>query len=265
MRITREFRFFLRPGGVGESCANPWSGWSCGLEVAPWLALRLTVSGPVDPVTGYLCDIRELDRAMREALNSWAENRPSLAGLRFDELLSGLHPLIPARLPAGVRLVQLELVVSPCLRLAVDEKEPAMVQWTQQFEFSAAHRLHCDELSDDENRRLFGKCNNPAGHGHNYVVEVTGKFPGGNAAGEPFSPPEFEREVRRLVIDRLDHKHLNLNVAEFNGRNPSVENIASTIWSWLDGKLPGLELANVRVYETPKTWAEVGKEEVRER
>ena len=55
------------------------------------------------------------------------------------------------------------------------------------------------------------------------------------------------------------------DVVEFNGRNPSVENIANTIWSWLDGKLPGLKLINIRVYETPKTWAEVGKEEVRER
>jgi 6-pyruvoyltetrahydropterin/6-carboxytetrahydropterin synthase len=259
MRITREFRFFLRSSGLGNACANPWSGWGGGLEVAPWLALRLTITGPVDPVTGYLCDIRELDRAMREAIDAFLAAGGN--GLpRYDGLLAGIRGQLPGRLPDGVEPVQIALVVSPCLSLAIDQKEPAMVQWTQQFEFSAAHRLHCAELSDDENRQLFGKCNNPAGHGHNYVVEVTGKFSGGKRGAEPFSPPEFEREVRRLVIDRLDHKHLNMDIAEFKGRNPSVENIATTIWSWLDRKLPGLELVKVRVYETPKTWAEVGEE-----
>lgn len=256
MRITREFRFFLRPEGLGTSCANPWSGWGVGLEVAPWFALRLTVTGPVDPVTGYLCDIRELDRAIRHAVDAFLAGRKQQNSLRLDELLSGVRGRLPGQLPVGIVPCRLELMVSPCLSLAIDEREPEMVEWTQQFEFSAAHRLHCSELSDEENRRLFGKCNNPAGHGHNYVVEVTGRFPGNGS--EPFSSQAFEADIRRLVIDRLDHKHLNLDVAEFGKRNPSVENIAGLIWSWLQGNLYGLHLARLRVYETPKTWAEVG-------
>ena len=127
-----------------------------------------------------------------------------------------------------------------------------MVCLTQQFEFSAAHRLHCPELSDDENRKLFGKCNNPDGHGHNYVVEITIE----RDSAEQIDLPQFESTVKKLVIDRLDHKHLNKNVDYFSQINPSVENIAIAIWTWLDGQFDAATLSNVRVYETPKTWAD---------
>lgn len=131
-----------------------------------------------------------------------------------------------------------------------------MIRWTQQFEFSAAHRLHSTRLDAEENHQLFGKCNNPAGHGHNYVVEVTIESGGNGRPAAPFSPAAFEQQVRETVIDRLDHKHLNHDVAEFAALNPSVENIAAVIFGWLSGAGGGFSLQNVRVYETPKTWAD---------
>ena len=76
------------------------------------------------------------------------------------------------------------------------------------------------------------------------------------AAGKVVCLADFELAVKRLVIDRLDHKHLNRDVAEFADLNPSVENIAVKIWDWLDGNIPNTQLKRVRVYETPKTWAE---------
>jgi 6-pyruvoyltetrahydropterin/6-carboxytetrahydropterin synthase len=134
-----------------------------------------------------------------------------------------------------------------------------MISLTQQFEFSAAHRLHCDRLSDEENRALFGKCNNPEGHGHNYVVEVT--VDGGvDPNGQLVDLHAFEAAVKRAVVDRLDHKHLNRDIEDFTKTNPTVENIAIAIWHWLDEEfkqsLGGVRLTAVRVYETPKTWAE---------
>ena len=76
------------------------------------------------------------------------------------------------------------------------------------------------------------------------------------AAGKVVCLADFELAVKRLVIDRLDHKHLNRDVEEFADLNPSVENIAVKIWDWLDGNIPNTQLKRIRVYETPKTWAE---------
>ena len=103
---------------------------------------------------------------------------------------------------------------------------------------------------------MFGKCNNPNGHGHNYVVEVTisGELDGRTGAVLPL--PRFEQIVSERVISLLDHKHLNLEVREFREVNPSVENIARVVWEMLVDHLVPARLHSVRVWETPKTWAE---------
>ncbi|RIK62987.1 MAG: 6-pyruvoyl tetrahydrobiopterin synthase [Planctomycetota bacterium] len=127
---------------------------------------------------------------------------------------------------------------------------------TQCFEFSASHRLHVPGLSDEENRRVFGKCNNPNGHGHNYQVEVTVAGPVDARTGSVLPLPAFESLVKREVIDRLDHKHLNSDTEEFARLNPSVENIARVIWEILEPQMSPARLRRVRVWETAKTYAE---------
>ena len=134
-----------------------------------------------------------------------------------------------------------------------------MVRLSQKFEFSATHRLHNPALSDAANRDTFGKCNNPHGHGHNYEVQVTLKGRPDDARGVLLDVPAFERIVASTVIDRLDHKNLNVEVPEFrDGLIPSVENIAITIYRMLKPQLAdaGAQLAAVTVWETPKTWCE---------
>lgn len=127
---------------------------------------------------------------------------------------------------------------------------------TEQFEFSASHRLHSPALSDAENLAVFGKCNNPAGHGHNYVLDVTVEGQPG-PDGAVISLPELERVVKAQVLDAFDHRHLTSEVQPFcEGTNSTVENIAQAIFQRLAGTLPRGRLAKVRVYETPKTWAE---------
>lgn len=135
-----------------------------------------------------------------------------------------------------------------------------MIQVTESFEFSAAHRLHCPDLSDEENRRIFGKCSNPNGHGHNYVVEVTVSGQPDDATGNVIELHLFRHTVRERVIDRFDHKHLNLDCVEFQSLNPSVENIARVIWDRLHDAFHSCRLAGVRVWETPKTYAEYNGE-----
>ncbi|MCC6418172.1 MAG: 6-carboxytetrahydropterin synthase [Gemmataceae bacterium] len=131
-----------------------------------------------------------------------------------------------------------------------------MIHLTEQFEFSAAHRLHCPQLTENQNRATFGKCNNPNGHGHNYVVEVTVAGAADPATGLLCTRRQLEQAVRQRVLDRFDHRHLNKDTAEFRDLNPTVENIARAVWRLLDGQLGAARLERVRVYETPKTWAD---------
>ena len=133
-----------------------------------------------------------------------------------------------------------------------------MVRLSQRFEFSASHRLHNPQLSDDENRRKFGKCNNPHGHGHNYEVQVTLAGEPDQSAGVLIDVPAMERIVSRTVIDRFDHKNLNVETEEFHDLIPSVENIAMVIFRMLKPQFEQqrARLASVTVWETPKTWCE---------
>src|SRR3954453_10161322 len=108
----------------------------------------------------------------------------------------------------------IRLRLSPFLTLSCRASEHPMVRLSQKFEFSASHRLHSDELSAEENRASFGKCNNPNGHGHNYEVQVT-------LTGHPddrgglVDVPAMERVVEETVITKFDHKNLNVEVSEF--------------------------------------------------
>ncbi|MBN2560670.1 MAG: 6-carboxytetrahydropterin synthase [Phycisphaerae bacterium] len=131
-----------------------------------------------------------------------------------------------------------------------------MVEVTQCFEFSASHRLHVTSMSDEENMRYFGKCNNPSGHGHNYRVEVTVMGEVSEQTGRVIALPALEDVVKREVVDRFDHKHLNADTVEFASVNPSVENIAKTIWGLVHDKLAPARLHRVKVWETAKTYAE---------
>ncbi len=132
-----------------------------------------------------------------------------------------------------------------------------MVRLSQKFEFSATHRLHNPTLSEEENCRTFGKCNNPHGHGHNYEVQVTlaGKP---DAKGVLVEIPLFERLVASTVIDKFDHKNLNVELPEFRELIPTVENIAMTIYRLLKPKFAdaSARLVAITVWETPKTWCE---------
>ena len=120
--------------------------------------------------------------------------------------------------PEHVHLT-MRLELSPFLSLAVFASELPMVRLSQKFEFSASHRLHKPALSDEENRRTFGKCNNPHGHGHNYELQVTLRGEPGRT-GVLIDVPEFERIVATTVIDRFDHKNLNVEVPEFRTPDP---------------------------------------------
>ena len=122
---------------------------------------------------------------------------------------------------------------------------------TRRAEFSASHYYHNPKLSAEENRRIFGKCNNPHGHGHNYTLEVTVKGQVDQRSGFVVDLKELKEIMNREVIEAVDHRFLNKEVAEFKDRIPTTENLAITIWGWLKPKLNVAALHRIRVYETP--------------
>jgi 6-pyruvoyltetrahydropterin/6-carboxytetrahydropterin synthase len=121
----------------------------------------------------------------------------------------------------------------------------------RRYRFSASHRLHSGQMSDAENRAIYGKCNNPHGHGHNYTLEVTVRGQVDQRSGFVVDLKELKEIMNREVIDAMDHRFLNKEVADFKDRIPTTENLAISIWSRLKTKLNLAELHRVRVYETP--------------
>lgn len=124
---------------------------------------------------------------------------------------------------------------------------------TRKLRFSAAHRYHRPEWSEERNREVFGPCANPHGHGHDYLLEVT-------VAGEPDPETGFcvdlgalDRVLKEEVADRLDHQHLNHAVAEFapGGKVPTTENLLLLLWGWIAPRLAPGALVRLRLHEDP--------------
>jgi len=122
--------------------------------------------------------------------------------------------------------------------------------------FNAAHQLCDPDLSEGENRRLFGKCANL--HGHNYVVEVVVAGEIDPTTGYVLDLKLLSDVITRQIIRDVDHRNLNTDVWWLKGRIPTTENLTQAFWERLEPELPDGLLRSVRVWETDKNWAEVG-------
>src|SRR5215831_2996546 len=132
----------------------------------------------------------------------------------------------------------------------------AMVLLMRKIEFSASHLYHNPNLSAEENRRIFGKCNNPHGHGHNYTLEVTVAGESDPVTGMVLDLKELKEILEREVMQRMDHRFLNYEVAELKGQIPTCENVARVIWNLLEPKIPRGRLHRVRLYESADLFAD---------
>ncbi len=137
-----------------------------------------------------------------------------------------------------------------------------MVYLTRRYRFAASHRLHNPGLAPEENARVYGKCNNPYGHGHNYVLEVTMAGPVDSGTGMAFDLAALDGVVQREVLDRLDHTHLNLDVDLFKTVVPTTENVCMEVYGVLRKHLESLpsrgqaRLHKVRLEETNSNYFE---------
>ncbi len=121
--------------------------------------------------------------------------------------------------------------------------------------FSAAHRLHSDQLSDEQNRQLYGKCDNPHGHGHNYVLEVTVRGEIDPRTGMVMNLTDLKAVIEQQLLAYMDHRHLNHEVPFLQGVIPTAENLALVCWRQLQAALPAATLYEVKVYETENNYA----------
>jgi len=138
---------------------------------------------------------------------------------------------------------------------------------TRRYRFAASHRLHSDALTVEENRELYGKCNNPYGHGHDYVMEVTVSGPRNCETGLVVQIPLLDKLVSEEVVQQFDHRYFNVNVSEFAELVPTSENIIRVIEGRLHARwtdvFPGAapRLHTIRLQETKRNRFELSESE----
>lgn len=269
VRLVRRAAFaaghrYWREGLSAEENRALFGEWASPYSHGHNFILWVTAEGEVDAETGMVVNIKRIDDALQErvvarfgqkSINDevpeFADRAPSLENL-LDHFRRDL-----ADLPGDVNLTHLRL----------EETEDFWAEWsadsdamtlTRSYEFAAAHRLHSPELSLERNLELYGKCHNEAGHGHNFVLEVT-------VAGEPHGESgmicdlgSLDKAIHERVVDRYDHANLNHDIPELQGKIPTSEVVVQAIWDQLDGRLPA-ELHKVRLLETPRSAFEVSR------
>lgn len=258
-KLARQVRFSISPFlSEDDNGHNPFASKPAGEGLSMFFELCVELAGEVDPTTGFVVNVTEIDACTRAfVVPLFAEQiRGAHRALRHvglvevGELLKSAWARLGDKF-AGARLSRLSLKLNPFREIAIDSEDPKMLYFGEKFEFAATHKLWNDAFSQQWNFQVFGKCAHPAGHGHNYVVEVTVRTP----ARADLHVGEFEKVVNDVLIEVVDHKNLNVDVAEFSNTIPTVENIARFAWDRLTGRFGQAVLHCVTVWETDKTYS----------
>ena len=257
-KLRRQVRFSINPflSSEGEGF-NSFASKPTGEGLSIFLELSVELIGEVEPTTGFIVNVVDIDRNVREFVlpvladritqNFYQAKHISLFAIA--ELLGSAWRRLADKFETA-QLSQLSLKLNPFRKIAIDSKDFDMVYFSEKFEFAATHKLWNNNFSEERNFEVFGKCANPTGHGHNYIVEVTIELP---RSGKDFLIGDFKRIVDQDLIQLVDHKNLNVDVNHFSKTNPTVENIARFAWDKLAGKFRGATLRCVTVWETDKT------------
>jgi 6-pyruvoyltetrahydropterin/6-carboxytetrahydropterin synthase len=257
IELTRTVRFCVSAAspraGLDAPAHNTYAGWPPFRGLGAHYELHITCAGDPDEPTGYLVNIRTVDESVRGVAIPIIQAHFAAAP---DTHAAALLPEVVTALGStaiGSILRRVRWSLTPFHAIEMEVAEMSRVRISQQFDFSAAHRLHVPALGDEANRSTFGKCNNPSGHGHNYRIEVAADVELGDGTG--FDLADLEAIVDAEVIARFDHRHLNVDVEAFRDLNPTVEHIAKVCHDLLEGPIAarGGSLARVTVWETEKT------------
>lgn len=273
MHLTRKARF-----SAAHLCRNPawpearnrrvYGTCAVGSGHGHDYVAEFTFGGPVDPRTGIVLNLSEVKDRLAAVIEPL-----DLSHLNHD------HEALKGPAPTSERLVRylwqaLGKGTGPGVlkRIRLHESrtrnieytgDDSMVYVTRSVEFNAAHRLHSIRLSDEENVRIFGKCNNPHGHGHNYELAVTVRGPVDEETGTVIDMGRLDDILQQEVVDRYDHRHLNHDLEEFRSVNPTSEELLRVIWKRLLPFFDSPSLYKLRLVETAKNAFEYFGEEER--
>jgi 6-pyruvoyltetrahydropterin/6-carboxytetrahydropterin synthase len=221
--------------------------------------LEVMVKGKLNHDSGIVVNITDIDKVVKSFVHTELDGK----------FLNKENPYFKENIPTTENIITylwdfLDGEMDNCelhkIRLfendfLYSEKEKgSMVRLTRKYHFSTAHRLHSEQLSEKENLALFGKCNNIYGHGHNYYLEVTVSGHPDPVTGMIADITNIDNIVDDSVLQKFDHKHLNLDTEEFKSLNPTSENVAIVIWDLLSSKLN--HLYKIGLYETEKNYFE---------
>ncbi len=229
--------------------------------------LDVTVEGEIDPQTGIIVNIKDIDQIVKHHVVQNLDRKFLNRSVAYfcerpvtpETILGYIRTQLDGTLPSVVRLTALRLEETPlhfaewqASELRAETERGGMLL-TRVYEFAASHRLHSPHLSEDENRELFGKCNYPHGHGHNYILEVTVAGPIDARSGRVLDETVLDGIVNREVVDRYDHRHFNYDIPEFADLIPSTEVVIKMIWDRLKTHIPApASLYRVVVRETAR-------------
>lgn len=271
--LTRKITFSAAhvcrfPGWSDEQNRKMYGACALGSIHGHDYVCELTVKGIVNAQTGIVINLTEVKQILKQVIDDL-----DMTHLNHDT------PEFQTRVPTTEMLVlvlwnRLLAACNSCkiFRLRLHESrirlieymgEDRMVHVTRRVEFNAAHRLHSQALSDEENAAIFGKCNNLHGHGHNYELEVTVRGPVDERTGTVIALDDLDRIIEREIVERYDHRYLNVDMEEFRTVNPTSEEFARVIWNLLAPHFKTPTLYRVRLVETSNNWFEYyGEQEI---
>jgi len=273
MKLTRRIGFscghrFWCSNRTFEENVHLFGRWASPYNHGHNYTLDFSIRGKTDLQYGMVINIKDLDdlihanivehfdnKSLNDEVEYFFDKTPSL-----ENFISYIYQKMPL-LPEEANFDSMRLYENPTLYAEIRmEGDVPMLTLSRVYEFCAAHTLHCANLSAEENRKLFGKCNNPSGHGHNYEVHIAVTGSVNPETGMIIPLDELDKIVNEEVIERFDHKNLNTDVEEFREINPTGEMIAKVIWQKLENKLP-VKLVRVTLQETPRNIFEYSGEE----
>src|SRR3972149_5608763 len=230
-KTARCVRFSINPFLPKDSNGhNSFASKPSGEGLSIFFELLVEVAGKVEPATGFVVNVIDIDRNVRKFVVPIFARRireDFQQGRHIDffgiaEILRATWGQLadkfgsPQDALRQAKLSKLSLKLNPFRKVEIDSEDSKMIYFSEKFEFAATHKLWNEQFSNERNFEVFGNCANPTGHGHNYIVEVTIKKP---TSCDSFYIADFEKIVYNELIKLVDHKNLNTDIDEFGKTN----------------------------------------------
>lgn len=263
--LSRQVRFSIDPfAGIQQEGFNSYCSKPTCETLAIYLALWVKLAGKINPETGFVVNVVDIDKTVRQhvvpvfemRIRNSSKNEKSLQPADIAEILTISWSKLKDKF-GTMQLKNLSLELNPFRKLGIDSEDGKMIYFSEKFEFAASHTLWNEKFTAEENFRAFGKCANPAGHGHNYQIAVELKTP----SADEIRIGDYERIVDSEFIKIVDHKNLNADVPELENINPTVENIAAFAWEKLHGKFTAAKLYCITVWENERTFCRYSQDD----